>query len=104
MASVVLEVKGWAFLNYLAFALVCIALLVIGIFRLRNPAAPPDAVVLRPKPRTTDCRPVPCSVTLGSIASFSGAAVAVRRPFCHFPPASRWGRLVSSARIGLRTP
>ncbi len=38
LASVVLEVKGWAFLNYLAFALVCIALLVIGIFRLRHPA------------------------------------------------------------------
>jgi MFS family permease len=38
LASVVLEVKGWAFLNYLAFALVCVALLVIGIFRLRNPA------------------------------------------------------------------
>src|SRR5579883_64803 len=37
MASVVLEVKGWAFLNYLAFALVCVALLVIGTFRLRNP-------------------------------------------------------------------
>ena len=38
MASVVLEVKGWAYLNYLAFALVCVALLVIGVFRLRNPA------------------------------------------------------------------
>ena len=38
MASVVLEVKGWAFLNYVAFALVCAALLVIGLFRLRNPA------------------------------------------------------------------
>jgi MFS family permease len=38
MASVVLEVKGWAFLNYLAFALVCIALVVIGTFRLRHPA------------------------------------------------------------------
>jgi MFS family permease len=38
MASVVLEVKGWAYLNYLAFALVCVALLVIGIYRLRNPA------------------------------------------------------------------
>lgn len=37
MASVVLEVKGWAVLNYFAFVLVCIALLVIGIFRLRNP-------------------------------------------------------------------
>jgi MFS family permease len=37
MASVVLEVKGWAFLNYLAFALVLIALVVIGTFRLRNP-------------------------------------------------------------------
>jgi len=38
LASVVLEVKGWAFLNYLAFAMVCIALFVIGMFRLRNPA------------------------------------------------------------------
>ena len=38
MASVVLEVKGWAFLNYLAFALVCIALVVIVTFRLRHPA------------------------------------------------------------------
>jgi len=37
MASVVLEVKGWAFLNYLAFALVCIALVVIVTFRLRHP-------------------------------------------------------------------
>jgi MFS family permease len=37
MASVVLEVKGWAFLNYLAFALVFIALVVIGTFRLRHP-------------------------------------------------------------------
>src|SRR6185436_17319161 len=38
LASVVLEVQGWAVLNYLAFALVCVALLVIGIYRLRNPA------------------------------------------------------------------
>ncbi|MBN9088599.1 MAG: MFS transporter [Reyranella sp.] len=38
MASMVLELKGWAFLNYLAFALVCVALAVIGIYRLRNPA------------------------------------------------------------------
>jgi MFS family permease len=38
LASMVLEVKGWAFLNYLAFALVCVALAVIGIYRLRNPA------------------------------------------------------------------
>src|SRR5437763_4623019 len=37
MASVVLEVKGWAFLNYLAFALVLVALVVIGTFRLRHP-------------------------------------------------------------------
>jgi MFS family permease len=37
LASVVLEMHGWAFLNYLAFALVCIALVVIGTFRLRNP-------------------------------------------------------------------
>jgi MFS family permease len=37
MASVVLELKGWAMLNYLAFALVCIALVVIGVYRLRNP-------------------------------------------------------------------
>ena len=38
LASVVLEVEGWAVLNYMAFALVCVALLVIGIYRLRNPA------------------------------------------------------------------
>jgi MFS family permease len=37
MASMVLELKGWAFLNYLAFALVCVALAVIGVYRLRNP-------------------------------------------------------------------
>jgi MFS family permease len=38
MASVVLEVKGWAMLNYFALSLVLIALLVIGIFRLRHPS------------------------------------------------------------------
>jgi MFS family permease len=38
LASVVLEVQGWAVLNYLAFALVCVALLVIGIYRLKSPA------------------------------------------------------------------
>jgi MFS family permease len=38
MASVVLEVQGWAMLNYFALALVLIAFLVIGIFRLRHPA------------------------------------------------------------------
>lgn len=38
MASVVLELKGWAVLNYFAFILVCAALLVIGLFRLRGPA------------------------------------------------------------------
>src|SRR5215471_5399865 len=37
MASVVLEVKGWAMLNYFAFALVCVAMLVIGIYRLKSP-------------------------------------------------------------------
>jgi predicted MFS family arabinose efflux permease len=37
LASMVLELKGWAFLNYLAFALVCVALAVIGVYRLRNP-------------------------------------------------------------------
>jgi MFS family permease len=37
LASVVLEVQGWAVLNYMAFALVCVALLVIGIYRLRSP-------------------------------------------------------------------
>lgn len=37
MASVVLELGGWAQLNYLAFALVCIAMLVIGVYRLRTP-------------------------------------------------------------------
>jgi MFS family permease len=38
MASVVLEVQGWAVLNYFALALVLVAFLVIGIFRLRHPA------------------------------------------------------------------
>lgn len=38
MASVVLELKGWATLNYVALALVLVALLVIGIFRLRHPS------------------------------------------------------------------
>ncbi len=38
MASIVLEVQGWAVLNYVALALVLVALLVIGLFRLRNPA------------------------------------------------------------------
>src|SRR4051812_1405537 len=37
MASVVLEVEGWAMLNYMAFALVCVALLVIGVYRLKSP-------------------------------------------------------------------
>jgi MFS family permease len=37
LASVVLEVQGWAVLNYMAFALVCVALLVIGVYRLRSP-------------------------------------------------------------------
>jgi MFS family permease len=37
MAGVMLELKGWAVLNYLAFALVCVALLVIGVFRWRHP-------------------------------------------------------------------
>jgi len=41
MASVILELRGWAELNYLAFALVCLALLIIGVFRLRNPASAP---------------------------------------------------------------
>ena len=37
MASVVLEVSGWAELNYMAFALVCVAMLVIGVYRFRSP-------------------------------------------------------------------
>jgi MFS family permease len=37
MASIVLEVRGWAMLNYFALSLVLIALLVIGVFRLRHP-------------------------------------------------------------------
>ncbi len=37
MASIVLDLKGWAQLNYFALALVCIAFLIVGIFRLRNP-------------------------------------------------------------------
>jgi MFS family permease len=38
MAGVVLELNGWAALNYVALALVLVALLVIGVFRLRNPS------------------------------------------------------------------
>src|SRR5215475_11902301 len=37
LASVVLELKGWAVLNYLALALVLVAFAVIGLFRLRHP-------------------------------------------------------------------
>jgi MFS family permease len=40
MAGVMLELKGWAVLNYLALALVCVALLVIGVFRWRHPIRP----------------------------------------------------------------
>ncbi|MGE0426157.1 MAG: MFS transporter [Reyranellaceae bacterium] len=38
MASVVLELKGWATLNYIALALVLVALVVVGVFRMRRPA------------------------------------------------------------------
>ncbi len=38
MASVVLELKGWAVLNYMALALVLVALAVIAVFKLRNPS------------------------------------------------------------------
>jgi len=38
MASVVLELNGWAVLNYFALALVIVAFVVIGLFRLRHPA------------------------------------------------------------------
>jgi predicted MFS family arabinose efflux permease len=38
MASVVLELKGWAAINYVALGLVFIAFLVIGLFRLRHPS------------------------------------------------------------------
>jgi predicted MFS family arabinose efflux permease len=37
MASVVLELKGWAMLNYFALALVLVAFVVVGLFRLRHP-------------------------------------------------------------------
>ena len=37
MASVVLELKGWATLNYVALALVLVALVVVGGFRLARP-------------------------------------------------------------------
>ena len=40
MAGVMLELKGWAVLNYLALVLVCVALLVIGVFRWRHPVRP----------------------------------------------------------------
>jgi len=40
MAGVMLELKGWAVLNYLALGLVCVALLVIGVFRWRHPVRP----------------------------------------------------------------
>jgi MFS family permease len=38
MASVVLDLRGWADLNYFALALVCIALLVVVVFRVSHPA------------------------------------------------------------------
>jgi MFS family permease len=38
MASVVLELQGWAVLNYIALVLVLVALAVIGGFRLRRPS------------------------------------------------------------------
>ncbi|MCA0250241.1 MAG: MFS transporter [Proteobacteria bacterium] len=38
MASVVLELQGWATLNYVALGLVLIAFIVIAAFRLRNPS------------------------------------------------------------------
>jgi len=38
MASVVLELEGWAMLNYFALALVLVAFAVVGLFRLRHPA------------------------------------------------------------------
>ena len=37
-ASVVLELKGWAALNYIALTLVVIALVVVGGYRMRHPA------------------------------------------------------------------
>ncbi|MFZ5781294.1 MAG: MFS transporter [Pseudomonadota bacterium] len=40
MASIVLEVKGWAVLNYFALALVLAALAIIGIYRFRQPVRP----------------------------------------------------------------
>jgi MFS family permease len=38
MASVVLELEGWAVLNYVALALVCVAFAVIVLYRLKHPA------------------------------------------------------------------
>ncbi|TAJ89960.1 MFS transporter [Reyranella sp.] len=38
MASVVLELEGWATLNYVALVLVLIAFVVIAVFRLRHPS------------------------------------------------------------------
>jgi len=38
MASVVLELKGWVTLNYVALVLILVAFLVIGLFRLRHPS------------------------------------------------------------------
>jgi len=40
MASIVLEVKGWAVLNYFALGLVLAALVIIGIYRFRQPLRP----------------------------------------------------------------
>ena len=67
------------------FALVCVALLVIGIFRLRHPLARLSAKPLR---RWGFSQPPGCAW----------------QAFCHFPPASRRGRFDSSARVGLKTP
>lgn len=38
MASVVLELQGWAVLNYMALGMVLVALAVIAVFRLRHPS------------------------------------------------------------------
>jgi MFS family permease len=38
MASVVLELQGWSALNYVALALVLLALAVVSVFRLRHPS------------------------------------------------------------------
>ena len=87
MASVVLELKGWAVLNYVALALVFVAL------------AGDRPVPSAPSRRAPEAKPL-------RLWGFSQPPAGLRRTraFCHFPPASRRGRSRTSACARLKTP